>query len=73
MIDSPAMAQTLADAFAGGIPRRAYEVRLSEPGALRWVEQGDGGRIVHDEEPGAGFWLRALVSLMSVLPIEWLL
>jgi putative cardiolipin synthase len=73
VIDSPAMAQTLADAFAGGIPRRAYEVRLSDTGALRWVEQEDGRRIVHDREPGTGFWRRALVSVLSVLPIEWLL
>jgi cardiolipin synthase C len=73
VIDSPAMAHTLADAFAGGIPRRAYEVRLSDTGALQWVEQEDRRRIVHEGEPGAGFWLRALVSVMSVLPIEWLL
>jgi putative cardiolipin synthase len=73
VIDSPAMARMLADAFADEIPKRAYEVRLSHTGALQWVEREDGRRIVHDREPGAGFWLRALVSLMSVLPIEWLL
>jgi putative cardiolipin synthase len=73
VIDSPAMARMLANAFADGIPERAYEVRLSDTGALQWVDRVDGRRIVHDREPGAGFWLRALVTLMSVLPIEWLL
>ena len=41
--------------------------------ALQWVEQRDGKEIVHDEEPGAGFWLRAFVGVFSMLPIEWLL
>lgn len=73
VIDSPAMARAIADAFAGSIPARAYSVRLSDAGALQWVEQRDGKEIVHDEEPGAGLWLRAFVGVLSVLPIEWLL
>jgi len=28
---------------------------------------------VHDHEPGAGFWLRLGVFVLSLLPIEWLL
>jgi putative cardiolipin synthase len=73
VIDSPALAQAMADRLARDLPSRAYEVRLSESGALQWLEQRDGREIVHDEEPGTSIWRRAAVSALSVLPIEWLL
>ena len=73
VIDSPAIAGTMAEAFTASIPAGAYQVRLSDAGKLQWVEQRDGRQIVHDEEPDTGFWLRAFVAVLSVLPIEWLL
>lgn len=73
VIESPAMAQALADAFTSSIPARAYELRLSDAGSLQWVERRNGETLVHDEEPGAGFWRRAGVFILSLLPIEWLL
>ena len=73
VIESPAMAQVLADAFGSSIPARAYEVRLSDAGSLQWVERRNGETRVHDEEPGTGFWRRASVFILSLLPIEWLL
>lgn len=73
VIDSPALAQRMADSLAGKMPLRAYRVRLNETGALQWIEQRDGQEVVHDEEPGTGFWRRTAVSALSTLPIEWLL
>jgi putative cardiolipin synthase len=73
VIDSPAMAQASADAFANRVPANAYRVRLGDSGALRWVEQTHDAEVVHDREPGTGFWLRLAVRVMSMLPIEWLL
>lgn len=73
VIESPAMAQVLADAFISSIPARAYEVRLSDAGSLQWVERRNGETLIHDKEPGAGFWRRAGVFILSLLPIEWLL
>ena len=73
VIDSPTMAHAIADAFATIIPTRAYKVRLNEVAALQWVEQHNGGEMVYDQEPSTGFWLRAFVLVLSVLPIEWLL
>ena len=73
VIDSPAMAEAIADAFATIIPARAYKVRLSDAGALQWVEQRNGQENVYDREPRTGFWLRVYVAVLSVLPIEWLL
>ncbi|HEY9450811.1 MAG TPA: phospholipase D family protein [Gemmatimonadaceae bacterium] len=73
VIESPELAQRVVDAFARGIPERAYEVRLTNSGSLEWVEQRDGREVVHTEEPGATFWTRAMVAVLSALPIEWLL
>jgi len=73
VIESPAMSQVLADAFFSSVPARAYQVRLSDAGSLQWVERRNGETLVHDEEPGAGFWRRTGVFILSLLPIEWLL
>ena len=73
VIDCPAIAQSIADAFASIIPARAYKVRLNEVAALQWVEQRNGEEIVYDQEPRTGFALRAFVAMLSMLPIEWLL
>ncbi len=67
------MARAIADAFATILPERAYSVRLDEAAALQWVAQRHGEEIVYDHEPRTGFWLRAFVAGLSVLPIEWLL
>jgi putative cardiolipin synthase len=73
VIDSPTLAGQLADAFAGGIPERAYGVRLNAGARLQWTESHDGRDVVLDREPGAGVGLRLAVAAFSVLPIEWLL
>jgi putative cardiolipin synthase len=73
VIESPALAQAMADVLGRQLPPRAYEVRLSKAGALQWVEQHDGREVVHDAEPGTSVWQRAAVSVLSTLPIEWLL
>jgi putative cardiolipin synthase len=73
VIDSPELAQRIADNFANEIPERSYEVRLSKSRKLQWMERSDSGAIVHDVEPGTTFLERAMVAVLSVLPIEWLL
>jgi putative cardiolipin synthase len=55
------------------LPANAYELRLGEGQRIEWVERTDAGVVVHDEEPRASLWGRLLVSLLSLLPIEWLL
>jgi putative cardiolipin synthase len=74
VIDSPPMAQAMATAFADNLVPRAYEVRLDAAGALQWVErQPDGSERIFAEEPDTGWWRRFGVSVMSLLPIDWLL
>src|SRR5699024_1491994 len=73
VIDSPALAHTIAEIVANSLSACAYQVRLSNAGTLQWVEQRDGKALVPDKEPGTGFWRYTGASMMSVLPIEWLL
>jgi cardiolipin synthase C len=70
VIQSPALARQIAAAFDTRIPFAAYEVRLSESGKLIWIERSGGLEVVHDSEPGTGFWRRAWVGFLSILPIE---
>ncbi len=72
-IDSPALAQRISNAFDEGILANAYEVQLSDRGEIYWIERRPDGNVLHDTEPGTGFWRRAAVWFMSLLPIEWLL
>jgi cardiolipin synthase C len=73
IIDSPAMAQTLSDAFSLQIPERSYEVTLSAQGDLQWIERRGGAEVVHTEEPGVSRWRTYIVSVISILPIDWML
>jgi putative cardiolipin synthase len=74
VIDSPAMAQRMSAVLDKEILARAYEVRLDPDGKLRWVERAaDGAETWHASEPGATWWQRGSVELMSLLPIDWLL
>ncbi len=73
LIDSPALADAMAQRFADEVPLRAYEVRLRGGHALQWIERRNGQQIVHNTEPGTGLGRRLAIAALSVLPIEWLL
>ncbi len=74
VIANPALARELATAFDRDVPKAAYEVRLQPDGrSLVWIERTAQGELRHDTEPGTSAWRRLGVSIMSVLPIDWLL
>jgi len=73
VIDSPHLAQSITATIGQHLPATAYEVGLAPDGTLRWIEQHGSEDIVYDEEPGTTVWKRLGVSLLSLLPIEWLL
>lgn len=73
VIESSSLAGRLAQLFDEAIPEVAYRVELSGDGDLYWVEQRGGERIRHDTEPGTTAWERAAVTILSWLPIDWLL
>ncbi len=74
VIDSPALGHKLAEALDKLLPLAAYELVLAPGGhALQWIERIDTGEIRFDVDPHTGWWLRAKVNMISVLPIDWLL
>jgi putative cardiolipin synthase len=73
LIDSPALANRMNQAFAEQIPARSYQVTLTPAGTLQWVEHDDGRILRHDVEPGTTWSTRTVTWLLSRLPIEWLL
>lgn len=73
VIDSPELAREIENAFDGGIPARAYEVRLDDDGDLYWLDRRGGELVRLDDEPGAGRFKQGVVTVLGWLPIEWML
>jgi putative cardiolipin synthase len=74
LLESPVLAQELAQAFAEKIPFQAYEVRLTGSGTtLEWLERRPDGDRLHTNEPETGGLKRFGVWFMSLLPIESML
>lgn len=73
VIASPTLARQLGTAFDDAVPKVAYEVRLTPDGALEWLDRAPQGVERFSVEPGTRASTRALVELLSILPIEWLL
>ncbi|WP_101675581.1 phospholipase D family protein [Alloalcanivorax mobilis] len=73
VIDSPALAGALHQAFSERVPDSAYQVRLDKHGDLYWVGRTDQGPVLYYHDPGSGLLKRMGVSIMTLLPIEWML
>ncbi len=75
VVHSPLLAGQMAAQFQAVIPARAYTLQLGPQGQLQWQDPhpAAGAAAVLEQEPGAGFWRRLMVRVMSWLPIEGLL
>ncbi|AOY57233.1 phospholipase D family protein [Desulfococcus multivorans] len=73
VIESPRLAGAISDRFTKKINPFAYQVRLDRDGNLQWEEERGGDKILHTTEPETSWRLRALVTVLSWLPIEPLL
>lgn len=74
VIESPTLAQQLAQRFDTAAPLVAYEVRLGPDGrSLEWIERTAAGETRYDTEPGTTLFQRWSVDFYSILPIDWLL
>jgi len=73
VISSPVLAGRLAEFFESAVPPNAYEVRLRADGSLEWIERTASGEKRHATEPGAGWFQRFAVEVLSTLPIDWML
>jgi putative cardiolipin synthase len=72
VVDSPVLARRMGEGFAAFVPENSYRVELAN-GELIWRERVGQRLVTHHVEPGTSWWQRALVRVLSALPIEWLL
>ena len=70
-IDSPELAMNVS-ALSLAALRSAYRLQLSPDGEhIEWVEtDAQGHQLVHQQEPGDGWWLRLKLWLLSPFAIE---
>jgi len=80
VVDSPALAQAVAQFFATVTqPANAWRLALEDKGGdggggqLLWLDEVDGKPRTTDHEPEAGPLLRAEVILLKLLPIDGML
>jgi putative cardiolipin synthase len=74
VIDSPTLAQRLAEFFDTVVPLSAYEVRLRPDGnSLEWIERTASGETRYDTEPATSWFRRFGLGFLSLLPIDWML
>lgn len=73
LIDSPELARAFTAGVSERVPEFAYHVQVAPDGVMTWTEQDDGKAVTYRTEPGTTVVSRALVTGMSLLPIEWLL
>lgn len=74
VLESPKLAQRLAEVFDNEVPLAAYEVRLApDSGSLEWIERSASGEKHHDTEPGTRWLQRRSLDMLSILPVDWLL
>lgn len=75
VIDSAQLATRLADVFHNQLPAQSYTLRLDAQGHIEWLDQSapDAPPRVYRNEPLTPVWKRAMVRVLSWLPIEWLL
>jgi len=70
VVESPAMASSMASSGLESLQSSAYALRLNQKGRLTWLQAGDGPGRVLTKEPETGFWRRFRTRLMGLLPIE---
>ncbi|UUW20603.1 phospholipase D family protein [Serratia ureilytica] len=74
LIDSPSLAADTRQLFDGPLEYAAYRPVLTPEGKMVWKEAfEDGHTEVHQQEPGAGWVKRIVLTVAGWLPIEWML
>ena len=77
VIDSPVLARQIEEAFDTQVPQSSYALQLSPDGEIEWHSRGGAqdaqAPMVARIEPGSTWLSRWGLTLLSWLPIEWLL
>jgi putative cardiolipin synthase len=72
VIDNPALAKQMRQAFDDTIARNTYRVVLDSD-ELGWIDTRDDDPMIERIEPGTTFLSRIVVRALERLPIDWLL
>ncbi|WP_395543607.1 phospholipase D family protein [Neotabrizicola sp. sgz301269] len=74
LIDSPAMARQVRGLFDGQVGRFSYRPEISADGRMVWREtEADGRERIWQQEPGTGWFKQAALTVVGLLPVEWML
>jgi putative cardiolipin synthase len=73
VLDSPRLAEAIHAAFDDTVPQAAWAVRLDRDGQLQWLDTAIEPPHAFEREPETGRFDRALVGVLSWLPIDALL
>lgn len=73
LIDSPALGRLAGGTFAAALARNSLRPALGGDGIVWRQTRADGSVVVHEDEPGSTWRMRALITVLGWLPIEWLL
>lgn len=74
LIDSPTIASLVSNRFNGPLTSVSYQPQLTPEGKMIWLEPiPDGEMVIYQEEPGASWLTQIALSVIGLLPVEWLL
>ena len=73
VVNSAALAGELGTVLDEELPAAAWEVRLRPDGKMEWIDHAGGKEVRYDSEPQTTWWGRMQASMMSILPIDWML
>lgn len=73
IINDDELARQLHEALDDDLLNQAYEVKLTDSGQLEWHTVENGETIIYDTEPRVDFTDHVWLTIMSWLPIDWLL
>lgn len=73
VVDSPELAQAFIRVLDDRLAEKAYALATDGKQKIVWEFQRNGQAVSTTVEPGTTPLSRALVSLLSILPIEWML
>ena len=73
IINDDELARQLHEALSDDLLNQAYEVKILEGGELQWHTIVDGKPVIYGAEPKVDLADHAWLTVMSWLPIDWLL
>ena len=73
IINDDQLATQLHGALSDNLLNQAYEVKLLDNGKLQWITMENDKKVVYDSEPRVDVSDHVWLTILSWLPIDWLL